>query len=242
MLREIAQSVSITGAPWLNTGETRTLPTKTLTANILCARHNSAFSGVDDAAIRFFKFIKEISVNLSKKSLSRRREYYLVSGDDIEMWATKALLGMFHSQPKNTELSQYNIDHAVIDKIITARQLHTMCGMYLNAKLGVPKLHYENEITVGTITINTDMRLIGLVISFGGVSFDFILDPIGINSLRDIDAKLYRPAHLLFEGKTRAHVIFLSWSSAHSQHGVAFTRNLNPKAAARLRGKRLLRP
>jgi hypothetical protein len=88
------------GAPWLQPGEIQTLATKNLTANILCVRHNSAFSDVDIAAIRLFKFINEITADLSAKSLSRKTKFYLVSGDDLEMWATKALLGLFHSQPK----------------------------------------------------------------------------------------------------------------------------------------------
>jgi len=88
------------GAPWLQPGET--LATKNLTANILCVRHNSAFSDVDIAAIRLFKFINEITADLAAKSLSRKTKFYLGSGNDLEMWATKALLGLFHSQPKKT--------------------------------------------------------------------------------------------------------------------------------------------
>ena len=97
--------------------------------------------------------------------------------------------------------------------------------------------HQENEITVGTITLKEERRLIGLVIDIDGVSFDFLMDPLGVNTLRQGETKLYRPAHLMFEGRGRAHVIFLCWSSDHSEDGVVFTRNLNAEAAARLRSK-----
>jgi hypothetical protein len=237
VLRQIGQSVSITGAPWLKAGETKTLATKNLTANILCVRHNSAFSNVDIAAIRLFKFINEISTELSQKSLSRRNKFYVVSGDDLEIWATKAMLGMFYSQPKDTELSQYNVNDSVIEEVAKSAHLPKMCGIYLNARLGIPKVHHEREIMVGTITLKEQMRLIGLVIDIGGVSFDFLMDPIGINTLGAMDTKHYRPAHLMFEGQRRAHVIFLSWSADHSENGVVFTRNLNPVAAARVRRK-----
>jgi hypothetical protein len=237
ILRQIGQSVSITGAPWLKTGEIKTLATKNLTANILCVRHNSAFSDVDTAAIRLFKFVTEINADLAQKSLSRKKKFYVVSGDDLEMWATKALLGLFHSQPKNTELAEYIINPTVVEDAIRMARLPKSCGIYLNARLGTPRVHHENEITVGTITLKEERRLIGLVIDIGGVSFDFLMDPLGVNTLRQGETKLYRPAHLMFEGRGRAHVIFLCWSSDHSEDGVVFTRNLNAEAAARLRSK-----
>jgi hypothetical protein len=235
ILQQIGQSISITGAPWLRPGEIKTLATKNLAANILCVRHNSAFSDVDTAAIRLFNFINEISANLTENSLSRKSKFYIASGDDLEMWATKALLGMFHSQPKNTELTKYTINRDVMQDAIRTARLPKMCGIYLNARLGAPRVHHENEITVGTITLKEELRLIGLVIDIGGVSFDFLMDPLGINTLGEMETKLYRPAHLMFEGQRRSHVIFFSWSSDHSEDGVVFTRNLNVKAAARLR-------
>jgi hypothetical protein len=69
------------------------------------------------------------------------------------------------------------------------------------------------------------------------VSFDFLMDPLGVNTLRQAEPERYRPAHLMFEGGGRAHVIFLCWSSDHSEKGVVFTMNINAKAAARLRSK-----
>jgi hypothetical protein len=212
------------GAPWLKTGEIRTYATKNLAANILCVRHNSAFSDVDTGAIRLFKFVNEIHVDLSQRSLSRKKKCYLVCGDDLEMWATKALLGLFHSQPKDTKLAEYTIDRSAVENSIRAARLPKSCGIYLNARLGTRRVHHENEITVGTITLKEEMRLIGLVIDIGGVSLDFLMDPLGVNVLQR-SGKLYRPAHLMFEGRGRAHVIFLCWSSDHSEDGVVFTFN-----------------
>jgi hypothetical protein len=212
------------GAPWLKPGEIRTYATKNLAANILCVRHNSAFSDVDTAAIRLFKFVNEIHTDLSQKSLSRKRKCYLVSGDDLEMWAAKALLGLFHSQPKDTELAEYTIDRSVVERSIRAARLPKACGIYLNARLGTRRVHHENEITVGTITLKEEIQLIGLAIDIGGVSFDFLMDPLGVNILQ-LSGKPYRPAHLMFEGRGRAHVIFLCWSSDHSKDGVVFTLN-----------------
>src|SRR5260370_4294028 len=157
ILRQIGQSVSIMGAPWLKSGEIRTYATKNLTANILCVRHNSAFSVVDTAAIRLFKFVTEINANLAQKSLSRKKQFYLASGDDLEMWATKALLGLFHSQPKSAELAEYTIDRHVVENSMRAGRLPKACGIYLIARVGTRRVHNENEMTVGTITLKQEV-------------------------------------------------------------------------------------
>jgi hypothetical protein len=138
-LRQIGQAVTVVGAPWLKPGEIKQFATRSLAANILCVRHNSAFAEVDNAAIRLFQFINEIRLQLSAKPLSRRDKCYVVSGDDLEIWATKALLGMFHSQPQNTALADYTINQPVIEEIIRTARLPRMCGIYLNAQLGIPQ-------------------------------------------------------------------------------------------------------
>jgi hypothetical protein len=45
---------SIAGLPWLDNGEAKIVGTNALTANCLCARHNSALSPLDAAAQKFF--------------------------------------------------------------------------------------------------------------------------------------------------------------------------------------------
>jgi hypothetical protein len=98
----------------------------------LCVRHNPAFSCVDTAATQLFKFVNAIHANLSRRSLSRKKECYLVSGDDLEIWATKALLGLFHSQPQDTALAGYTIDSSAIANTIQMARLPKGCGIYLN--------------------------------------------------------------------------------------------------------------
>ena len=141
------------------------------------------------------------------------------------MWAMKALLGLFYAQPKNTELVGYTVDRVTVENTIQSARLPKGCGIYLNGRLGERRDYHVNQITVSTITLQEQMRLIGLVIDIGGVSFDFLMDPFGVNILQQQEPKLYRPAHLMFEGRGRAHVIFFCWSSEHSKDGVVFTMN-----------------
>ena len=75
--------VAIDGVHWLPPGEQRIVGINSLTANILCARHNSALSPLDDEAGQFIRTIKSIHASLHSKSLSRKRLVSIVSGEAL---------------------------------------------------------------------------------------------------------------------------------------------------------------
>lgn len=79
---------SISGVPWLASGETRIISPKNLTANCLCRKHNSALSLLDTAALYFFTALKSC---LEREAQSVR---YLVCGHDIERWLLKTVKAM----------------------------------------------------------------------------------------------------------------------------------------------------
>jgi hypothetical protein len=49
---------SVSGLPWLDDGEMKIISPKSLTANCLCEKHNSALSPLDTAALYFFTALK----------------------------------------------------------------------------------------------------------------------------------------------------------------------------------------
>ncbi len=57
MLKLIGDPITVGGFPWLG-GKEKTLATKGLTSKILCDRHNSALSGLDEVGIRFFEKLR----------------------------------------------------------------------------------------------------------------------------------------------------------------------------------------
>ena len=79
VLKELsAPTVLVDGVPWLAVGERREMPITALESNILCARHNAAFSDLDAEAGLFVKKIKEIRTT-NREFLSSKK---LI--DDIE--------------------------------------------------------------------------------------------------------------------------------------------------------------
>jgi hypothetical protein len=90
-------TVNVSGAPWLKPNETRAVSIDGITAKILCSRHNSALTGLDLEAGRFFRTIRSISVEFSEKTMSRKPKGFLFSGTTLEMWMVKAACGMYFS-------------------------------------------------------------------------------------------------------------------------------------------------
>jgi hypothetical protein len=211
IFREIGAVINVEGLPWLQPGETRQLPAPSLASNILCDRHNAAFSGLDTTAGRLFTWLDNINEDLAHRSLSRKKQLYILSGEDLEMWAAKMLLGILHSQPKDSALSQYSVDNVIVQRLIATSILPTGCGLYLDAREGLQKRHTNKRIQIGPITINRQKRLIGLQIEMVGLSFYFFMDSLGVDFKFERENKMYRPLALNFLGQNRSHHIQLSW-------------------------------
>src|SRR5271168_3681496 len=90
--------MKLNGVPWLATNETKIFPIASLAGNILCKRHNEAFSQLDAMAGKFFGTLKLIHDGIfDGKSVSRRSKWFLFSGEELEFWLLKTAIGLFRS-------------------------------------------------------------------------------------------------------------------------------------------------
>src|SRR5690606_8730911 len=80
---------------WLT--EPRVLhPNNAAPSRILCARHNTALSGLDTCALRFFECLMNLPNHL-REPRGKRDQLYMFSGPDLERWAIKAIIGLLAS-------------------------------------------------------------------------------------------------------------------------------------------------
>ena len=67
--------ISISGAAWQNSDESKSLPHKRMVANVLCERHNQMLSPLDTAAGNFFRILsssrKRISLRLPNSAFKK---------------------------------------------------------------------------------------------------------------------------------------------------------------------------
>jgi hypothetical protein len=135
VLKELsAPTVLVDGVPWLAVGERREMPIAALESNILCARHNAAFSDLDTEAGLFVKEIKEIRTT-NGQFLSQRSSLTILSGEALEIWALKVAFGLFYAkyaaQSRQHLLGRRTIDHSLMDQALRASGNHIAVFTYL---------------------------------------------------------------------------------------------------------------
>jgi hypothetical protein len=118
VLEAIGPRVAINGAPWLSAGETREVAISSLTAKILCRRHNSALSPLDAMAGEFCRQLRAIYADCERKSISRKREVTLISGEALELWMLKAACGFFFSKNAAKDGARLIDDHLLNQEVV----------------------------------------------------------------------------------------------------------------------------
>jgi hypothetical protein len=174
--------VAIDGVFWLRSGERKVVGINSLTANILCARHNSALSALDTG--QFLRTVKRIHASLDTKSPSRKRLASIVSGEALEQWILKVACGLFYSKIAFYDRQQIANDHAIENSIIAeglfSKRWFPNCGLYMRAAIG-QRVAGVNAISMAPATSVSEKRYVGVRVNIIGLEFAVIFDPRGAN-------------------------------------------------------------
>jgi len=217
-LEELSEpAVAIDGVFWLPPGERKIVGINSLTANILCVRHNSALSPLDTEAGQFLRAIKRIHASLGRKSLSRKTLISTISGEALEQWILKVACGLFYSKIASQERQQIARDHAVEESIIAeglfSKRWHRNCGLYMRAAIGqlVPGVN-AISLAPATAVYENEKRYVGIRVSLIGLEFAVVFDPRGVNpSQLASEGWHFRPTDVSFRSGLRRHWLILTW-------------------------------
>lgn len=224
ILKIIGERVLVSGAPWLKGGEAKEVSINTLTAKILCRRHNSALSALDNEAGQFFEALDAIQRDFARKSLSKKHAVRLVSGEALEQWMLKASCGMFFSKNAAVDGESVLSNHKFEMKRVFAALLNggwdQNCGLYMRAPKG-HRMSTRNSVGMGPLLSTLERRVVGSVIYMGEMEFNLVFDPFGINFKGLLDSGwAHRPSELSFAIQTRAHSVLLTWQSAAAARSI----------------------
>lgn len=84
-------------------GKAKPLPPEALGSKILCDRHNSKLSPLDDDVGDFFRALHRFQDCLAQPSPSEPNEFLLLSGSRLELWLLKLTLGGLASKSFGSE-------------------------------------------------------------------------------------------------------------------------------------------
>jgi hypothetical protein len=104
-----------------------------LSTHVLCERHNSALSSLDDVAVRFVAAYEECKVHVSGGS---REEYHrLFNGFDIEKWMLKVLCGVVAGGLRRAvPRRQWTPPDEWLEVLFGNRRFPRLCGLYFPEK------------------------------------------------------------------------------------------------------------
>jgi len=198
----IDKELKIEGLSW-TAGKEQSIPPNALASKILCQRHNSTLSVLDENALRLFKaFDEENAKGSGIKTL------YLFSGNDIERWLIKVFCGLLYSK-----LIKYDQDISedclrnLINVLLGGDEFKGNCGLYICRELG----HFHKGPR------GFEVRLIGNHTNITGIGF-FICGYEFVLSITDRDFRIFdkrkfihRPMELYTTAENYEKAVVFCW-------------------------------
>lgn len=200
---DMCGDLTISGMPWQQEGDQRRLALDSLTANILCDRHNHALSPLDTLAAKFFRSLEQVHEHTLKRSLSRKRLIVLGSGQGMEMWAFKTIAGLFHGRIARANGGILNesavLNETAIMQAVFGGRVPSPAGMYVRPATGA----VENRMTFSfaPLVSEDERNVVGLVVYFKAFDFAFLINADIKHGRHLVDlGYIYRPVVISMSG------------------------------------------
>jgi hypothetical protein len=212
VLEQLGAILRVSGAAWLNPGETLDAMINSLAANILCTRHNAALSPLDTEAGYFFNVLTKALDDLNRKTLSRRPIFHLVNGDALELWMLKVACGLYFSigtKDREKVAKTHSIDLEKVQRGFFEGRWDEQGGLYFRGAIG-SRITVGNQVGLGPLLMDHTLRFGGAVVSLRGFTLQLIFDTR--DQTRGPWAGLVkRPSELVLKKRPRQHHIILTW-------------------------------
>jgi hypothetical protein len=179
--------VMVQGLSWCK-DEPKAIGLNNLTRKILCTRHNSGLSPVDDAAIAAFNAFRE-SVRLTdiRENMKERRwtiVHLPLDGDLLERWFLKTLInittgGIQKIGPKSTTPGEPSAD--LVEIAYGHRKFVPNAGLYNSAEVG-ETIDSEDKVTIAPFFDSKNEFVMGGTFYFRGFRFMLYLGEDGFTS------------------------------------------------------------
>ena len=212
VILDLFGDVAIEGMPWQEEGQKISLRPNALTAKILCTRHNTALSPLDQMGGAIFRAVRSALQHADRPSISKKHEYFLIDGSILEMWGLKVLLGLAHGGLARAKidlnLSECLIETSVINQVFFGSGLLYPCGMYSRPSVG----NIIGDRILMYPIVKTNNVVCGLNMVYQGLELVFIFDAKDCDPNELCPGGYHRPSIVDFVGTRRTSRIFVPWS------------------------------
>ncbi len=231
------KSIGVRGLPWCRE-EHKFISKDAYTANILCRKHNSDLSPVDDAAIHAMNTFRTVmKVHQQRKVLLEERLWagrfdlheYTISGDGLERWLLKTLINMEMVGGQGLPIGAPGGKHReppceLVGVALGLRRFENREGLYLAAVEGQAVQTAERVHYVSLIKESSQGNFVAAgEFLFYGMRFFLCLEPDGLpRAIRTDDGELKLLHHVAginveLNGLPSQRIMF-TWAHEGSAH------------------------
>jgi len=219
-------NVEVDGFPWQQKGNWKKVPSKKLTSNILCCRHNSALSPLDSIAIRFLENVEKIDSAILSEKENDLSNIYLFNGFDIERWMLKTVCGVIYSgnASMNQKVISWKPPSHWLPILFDNEPFLAQTGMHFAGRINVEEQN-KKEFEFTPLT-NNESIVDGAKIKLKYFRFILAMTPTDENSHAIFSGSTFRPSEFIINGEKSKHAIFIWWDQPGDQKSVEIRYNL----------------
>jgi hypothetical protein len=205
----------IAGLKWQQKESFNLVPVSGLASSILCERHNNALSPLDACMGLFSEAIRAYDAALRANTATQASEQRSFSGDDIERWMVKCILGLTTS--KNLNIT--NVKPECINLLFGNISWPEGWGLYFPLSADAPIYHSDSFLIETQVdparqlilAARFTIRGLPMVLCFGKPE---IPESMG----------LFHPESIIFKSGACEKVLVLSWASGVKNSAILLER------------------
>ena len=220
VLKLIGDPITVGGFPWL-AGKEKTLATKGLTSKILCDRHNSALSGLDEVGIRFFEKLRAARFEKPPSDLVVCAQTYLFRGEMVELWILKILCGLLMSgnaKDRGGETIKVNLPRTWLGILFDHQPMPPGGGIYMPGAVG----HEFGGGQPNRMSVIYESGVLnGFIIVLDHLGFALVMNNPPINTTGTLlEHCTYRPGEIVINSKLRQDILRVFWERPGDERGI----------------------
>ncbi|MGO9995819.1 MAG: hypothetical protein ACLPTF_25360 [Steroidobacteraceae bacterium] len=236
VLRQLFQTgeYKVGGFHWQRSGyQPPSIPS--LSANILCEKHNRQLSPLDEEALRIVLYFDN-HVSIVAQGLHHTKSVTEVRGELFERWILKALVGLMVSRNVfvgETRIEEWAPEREMLEVLFGLRLMQTerRHGLYLVIRPGAISL---TERGLRFQHLFSDDRICGATCTIHGVRFGLLMGSYRSDSDDPLLHAEYKPAGVKLVNLSRPSCsaeMRLTWSTAGSRIGLEIPIGVAPSAS-----------
>ena len=207
-----AKNVEVGGLLWMQGNQAERIGIKSLTANVLCSRHNSALSALDAEGIRFLEAFDRIRQEFGEPKTSAISRVFAFDGHDIERWLLKMLCGLRAARsidhPGNPK-APWQPRSDWLDMLFGRATPAGTMGLYFVGQIS-QEVVMQRRLEIGAVA-RPDGELLGAILEMYG--YRFVLAMVDVTPGQPgslVEHGLLRPSELIFTKGSTKRITF-SW-------------------------------